>query len=247
MCFLYNKGMNRLYVPEAIDKYIRDLEYTVDEVGLSESNIYFFDDYVLKISSLSFDINSYMNTYNCLYNKIPMPKIIECEAENNKIYILQEKLHGKMLCDEEYMNNPKLLYKLASDAVKLLWNVNVDGLQLQNSFNTIMRLGKDNKNYEYLKCNKPDADLSLIHGDLCLPNIICDGDRIVGFVDLGLMGIGDKYQDLAVLYRSIKYNYEGVYGKAYDGYDDLALFSNLGINKDENKIEYYLLLDEVLG
>jgi kanamycin kinase len=37
---------------------------------------------------------------------------------------------------------------------------------------------------------------TLIHGDYCLPNIILDGWKFSGFIDLGNAGVGDRHIDL---------------------------------------------------
>ena len=66
-------------------------------------------------------------------------------------------------------------------------------------------------------------------------------------LDLGLTGIDNRYHDIAIIYRSIKYNFLGVFGKAYKEFDEDLLFKNLNLKKDEKQIKYYLLLDEVLG
>jgi len=39
-------------------------------------------------------------------------------------------------------------------------------------------------------------DRSLLHGDYCLPNILLDGWRFSGFIDLGNGGVGDRHIDL---------------------------------------------------
>ena len=258
------------HVPESIMEYLDGLNYKVDDIGKSNSNIFIFDDYILKISTLSFDIENEIRVYNNLKDKLPISDIIAYEVIDERVYILKSKLKGKMLCDDSYLGNPKLLFKLASDAVKLLWKVDVKKLDLQNTYDTIMDFGKkclkektidfDNsdktitfkfKNFDeiidYLENNKPQEDYVLSHGDLCLTNIIVENDEVVGFIDLGLTGISHRYHDLAILYRSIKYNMEGRYGKSYDGFEENALFDLLGIEKDDKLIEYYLLVDELLG
>ena len=45
---------------------------------------------------------------------------------------------------------------------------------------------------------------------------------------LGLTGLSHRYHDLAILYRSIKYNMEGRYGKSYEGFIDNVIFDLLG-------------------
>ena len=100
---------------------------------------------------------------------------------------------------------------------------------------------------QWLKENKPDEELVFSHGDYCLPNIIIKGDKVNGFIDLGGSGIADKYQDIALCYRSLQHNYDGKYGNGmvYEGFDATVLFDELNIVPDWNKIKFYILLDEL--
>ena len=225
-----------LSIPLCIREKVKDLPFVMDKVGMSHSHVALFDDYVLKISSLSFDIENEPRVYRALKGKIPIPDILECVIERGRIYILKNKLQGKMLCDDYYMNRPELLYALASEALRMLWSIDIRGLELQNTFDTIISFGRelersggvDMANLDsdatkgfpnfsailsYLIQNKPKDDLVLAHGDLCLTNIICDQDHIVGFIDVGLMGASNRYHDSAILYRSIRNNFAGCYGK----------------------------------
>lgn len=87
----------------------------------------------------------------------------------------------------------------------------------------------------------------LTHGDYCLPNILTDGKKITGYIDLGKTGPADRWQDLALCMRSLRSNFNGRYngGHAHKGYDDRMLTDALGIPVDEEKQRYYLLLDEL--
>ena len=98
----------------------------------------------------------------------------------------------------------------------------------------------------WLKENQPEEDLVLSHGDYCLPNVFIKDDQIAGFIDLGKAGMADRYQDIALCYRSLKHNAEGAYGgKVYEGFQPEKLFEELGIEPDWEKVRYYLLLDEL--
>jgi aminoglycoside phosphotransferase len=99
---------------------------------------------------------------------------------------------------------------------------------------------------QWLKDNKPVEELVFSHGDYCMPNVIIKDNKINGFIDLGSSGVADKYQDIALCYRSLKHNFDGSHGgKVYDDFNATSLFDELGIVPDWEKIKYYILLDEL--
>lgn len=98
----------------------------------------------------------------------------------------------------------------------------------------------------WLKDNRPAENLVFSHGDYCLPNIFINQNKVSGFIDLGRSGIADKYQDIALCYRSLKHNFEGRYGgKIYEDFNADILFDKLEIEPDWDRIRYYILLDEL--
>jgi kanamycin kinase len=86
-----------------------------------------------------------------------------------------------------------------------------------------------------LEATRPDSeDLVLCHGDYCFPNILIRDGKATGFLDLGEMGVADRWWDLAVATWSCDWN-------VGPGYQDLFLES-YGIERDEERIAYYRLL-----
>ena len=53
------------------------------------------------------------------------------------------------------------------------------------------------------------------------------------------------WEDIAMLYRSLRHNFDGTYGKVYPGLDPDSFFEELEIEPDREKIDYYILLDEL--
>jgi kanamycin kinase len=82
----------------------------------------------------------------------------------------------------------------------------------------------------------PSIDrLVVCHGDACSPNTIIASDGIpVGHVDLGSLGVADRWADLAVASRSINYNFG-------PGWED-EFFKMYGIERDEERISFYRAL-----
>jgi kanamycin kinase len=84
----------------------------------------------------------------------------------------------------------------------------------------------------------PAEDLVVCHGDACVPNTLVDlSGRYRAHVDLGCLGVGDRWADLAVASWSTVWNYgPGWEQNVYDAY---------GVDPDHSKIRYYRLLWEM--
>ena len=263
--------MNDSYFPKDIEDLISGKPYSVDSIGMSDSSVLVFNDAVLKIQNDSVFVENEYLMMKWLENSVPVPECICNIIENGKNYLLMSKISGKMSCEDEFMKNPKLLISVLAEAIKSLWKVDISGCPVKNDLSTVLKTAefrvehglvdvddaepetfgkggfKDPQQlFEWLCDNRPDEDPVLSHGDFCLPNVFINDDKFSGFVDIGRMGIADRYQDIALCYRSLHHNFSGVYsGKSYDGYDEKMFFDALGIEPDYDKIRYYILLDEL--
>lgn len=85
----------------------------------------------------------------------------------------------------------------------------------------------------------PAADkLVVCHGDACAPNTLIAGNgRWSGHVDLGDLGVADRWADLAVATWSTEWNYG-------PGWEELLLDA-YGIEQDAERTRYYRLLWEL--
>ena len=77
-------------------------------------------------------------------------------------------------------------------------------------------------------------DLVVCHGDLCTPNVLLDPESLVvtGLIDVGRLGVADRYNDLALAARSLGPAHAGQFFEAY------------GEEPDPERLEFYQLLDE---
>jgi kanamycin kinase len=82
----------------------------------------------------------------------------------------------------------------------------------------------------------PSIDrLVVCHGDSCAPNtLVYDDGRFAAHVDLGSLGIADRWADLAVAAWSTEWNY----GPGLDA----LVYESYGIRPDQERIAYYRLL-----
>ncbi|WP_092184822.1 APH(3') family aminoglycoside O-phosphotransferase [Devosia sp. YR412] len=91
---------------------------------------------------------------------------------------------------------------------------------------------------DWLLDNRPPAeDLVVTHGDASLPNIMASDGRFAGVIDVGRLGVADRWQDLALACRSLIYNC---------GPEHVAPFlSAYGADWNEARYHYYCTLDEL--
>jgi kanamycin kinase len=76
----------------------------------------------------------------------------------------------------------------------------------------------------------PADRLVVCHGDACAPNtLIGDDGRCCGHVDLGDLGVADRWADLAVALLSLSWNYEGSL--------EAELLDAYGVAEDRARIE----------
>ncbi|HEV6952731.1 MAG TPA: aminoglycoside 3'-phosphotransferase [Promicromonospora sp.] len=82
----------------------------------------------------------------------------------------------------------------------------------------------------------PDHDrLVVCHGDACAPNtLLADDGTFYGHVDLGALGVADRWADLAVATYSLGWNYG-------PGYDHLV-YEAYGIDEDPERVAWYRML-----
>ncbi|MBR3057377.1 MAG: aminoglycoside 3'-phosphotransferase [Clostridiales bacterium] len=263
--------MKDIKLPESIRKMIEGKTYTVDDMGKSGSKILIFDDMVLKIVKFRERNEDVVKLMRWLEGKVPAPRVLAYEREDEYQYLLMSKVKGTMSCDPYYMNRPKEMIRALADGMKLLWSVDISDcprvmdldVELQEARFRVESGQVDLDDAEpetfgeggfkdpedllsWLETHRPSCEKVLSHGDYCLPNVFIEDGKFCGFIDLPEAGIGDKWRDIALCYRSLKHNAEGSFGGAvYPDIDPNKLFTELGIEPDWEKINYYILLDEL--
>ena len=261
--------LNKL--PQIISKHIAGLDWTSDDVGMSNATILMFNEMVLKIEKISRSSEHEKLLLSWLDGKLPVPKIIESVTQSGYNFLLMSKLPGEMACSDNNLCNIEDTIVALAKGLKMLWEVNIancpcsstvseklaqvkydidNGLvDMDNfdveTFTTEGFLDIDDL-YNYLDRNRPIEDLVFSHGDYYMPNIFVSGNEITGFLDLGNGGISDRWQDIALCVRTLRSRHAKFANrgeKEYQKYKTL-LFKELGIEPDEEKIRYFILLYE---
>ena len=258
-------------IPKNIKDLVADKPYTSNEVGMSRAKVMVYDNCVLKIDPIRKKNDEIVEVMRWLEGKLPAPKVLAYEKDDEFQYLLMSKITGKMSCDSYYMEQPEVLVKCLAEAMKMLWSIDVSDCPRKRDLDTELKEARyrvengliDMDDMEpntfgegsfkdpmelltWLENNKPELEPVLSHGDFCLPNIFLEDGKVSGFIDLNDMGVGDKWRDIALCYRSLRWNSEGAYGgNVYPDVRSEKLFEALGLEPNMEKIRYYILLDEL--
>lgn len=260
-----------MIVPERIQHLVAEKTGHTDNIGMSGSSVTVYEDCVLKVENAAANTQTAIETMRWLESRIPSPKMIYHEISSGKSWLLMSRAPGIMSCDESYLEQPEVLVTALAEGMKLLWNTDTTGCPRLRTLDKLLEeaacrvahgmvdldnvepetFGKDGfRNpahlLQWLLENKPQSVPALAHGDYCLPNVFLKDGKLSGFIDVGDTGIGEKWRDIALCYRSLRHNFDGSYGgKIYKDFDPDSLFQKLEIQPDWEQIRYHLLLDEL--
>lgn len=81
------------------------------------------------------------------------------------------------------------------------------------------------------------ADPVVTHGDYSLDNLLLRDGAVIGCIDLGRVGIADRYQDVAILWNCLGEFDETLRDRFLDRYGARPL--------DRDRLDFHLLLDEL--
>jgi len=259
-------------LPENISKKTAGLSWKYDDSGRSDSDVLLFDELVLKIEKTTRSSEQERMLLEWLEGKLPIPKVIAFETCENYSFLLMSKMPGEMVCTGNSLKNMEKSVIAITDGLKAMWKIDISNCPFSetisdklayakqniennlvdvNDFDpeTLNQEGFSNANdlFDYLNRNRPKEDLVFSHGDYTFQNVLVSGYNITGLVDWGRGGIADRWQDIALIYRHLKNRHKkyGLYSERdYQNYKSL-FFSELGLEPDEEKIRYFILMDEL--
>ena len=258
-------------LPEMIRRSLRAGEYRREGIGMSGSAVLVYPDQVLKIQPDGPEARNEVFMLRWLKDRLPVPAVEAWTVEDGTAYLLMERCEGRMACDTAYLDKQEELAALLANGLRALWAVDVRDCPSDQGLSQKLAQARYNVEHglvdmgnvepatfrpkgfrgpahllEWLESHRPAEEPVLSHGDCCLPNLFGVGERITGFIDLGKTGRADKWCDIALCCRSLGGNLAGRYGgRPRHDFDPKRLFDVLGMDMDEEKIRYYILLDEL--
>ena len=251
-------------LPEAIRRHVDGQSGRADTVGLSGAQVLMYPGAVLKIRPDSELSRRERLMLRWLSGRCRTPEIIESVQENGQDYLLMTRMNGRMLCEDEYLDHPELLCRRLAEGMTLLHRADASSCPVRRDLDVMLAeaetrvaaglcipeghdgFGPSENLLKWLLRNRPEEQLVLTHGDYCLPNVLADECGVCGLIDLGDSGLADPYVDYALGYQSLVRNLTGMFGGPVRPVPDKRLlFGCLGIEPDWDKLQYYLLLDQL--
>lgn len=208
-----NEFFNKYNLPNDIKEFLEKGKFIkyekMTEFSRSGDQVYNIDDkYILKISTKKERLIYEKNIYNKLDSYSYFPKTLFFSICKEYTYYLRTNIKGKPLCSNEYLKNPELVVNLLCEAINILHSIKIN----------------EKKN------NQSDV---FVHGDCCLPNILIDDNKVVGFIDMNDAGYDDPWVDYSWALWSLEYNLKtNEYNK--------MLLDKLGIEMNEEKYIKYV-------
>ncbi|MBS2536895.1 aminoglycoside 3'-phosphotransferase [Catenulispora sp. NF23] len=187
-----------------------------------------------------------------------VPRVLEQAANADGTWLITAALDGEMAVTERWKQDPATAVRVIGESLRVFhdalpvaecpFSASAEERVAEAEHNAAQRaqrtLHTDFAGLGYADALKRVADLPPVdklvvgHGDACAPNTLLSADgRFAGHVDLGDLGVADRWSDLAIATWSTTWNYG-------DGWEE-PLLDAYGIAPDPERTEYYRLLWEV--
>lgn len=204
-------------IPDELRRFAHGAEI-YDSSCSPEARVYFIDKddgYYLKTSHASLEKEALMTSY--FHKKGLGPEVLTYSRQGAD-WLLTTRIAGEDLIYKDYLAEPKRLSEFLGGKLRELHETDFHDCPVKNRTSEYLLLAEENyRTGNYDKSAFPDSfgyrsaeeayrvltlgkgelkNDTLIHGDYCLPNIILDGWKFSGFIDLGNAGVGDRHIDL---------------------------------------------------
>jgi kanamycin kinase len=181
----------------------------------------------------------------------PVPRLLDHGADDDGSWLITEPLAGTNAVEDRWRAEPERAVEAVGAGLRALhdvlpvagcpftWDVATRRARVQDPDPQRRRDEHDGLTVtEALRIleDPPEPDrLVVCHGDACVPNTLIGNDgRCCGHVDLGSLGVADRWADLAVATLSTVWNY----GPGHER----RLLDAYGVKPDPDRTFFYRLL-----
>lgn len=218
--------------------------------------------YYLKKISTAFSQTTYSvkreaEIMQWLSDKLNVPKVVESGQIGDHEYLIMSEINGKHI--DSFADEPLKYITYMVKAIQTLQAIDISDCPFLSTVDFRLKeldyllsngladveishwqdsteFTEPQELYKWLCDNKPQEELVFTHGDIGANFFVNDNELY--FYDLARCGIADKWMDIAFCVRDIREYYP-------DSDYEKLFFEMLGIEPDYEKIDYYILLDEM--
>lgn len=167
----------------------------------------------------------------------PVPEVLACRETDEGWLLVTRALQGSSAVDDRWLADPAVAVEAIATGLARLHRLDPAACPFDWRPATRIAAARALGMHVPARLERaPSVDtLVIAHGDACAPNTMVDDDGgFLATVDLGSLGVADRWADLAVATMSLEWNYgpgwEPVFWRAY------------GIEPDEHRVVYYRAL-----
>ncbi|WP_197522733.1 aminoglycoside 3'-phosphotransferase [Occultella aeris] len=164
-----------------------------------------------------------------------VPRLIEVGGDGTHEWLVTAAIDAESAVAPRWIADPATAVRAVGEGLRALHEaLPVDGCPFDWSVPTRLANAQARglQISEPLREPPPVERLVVCHGDACCPNtLLDDGGSWVAHVDLGALGVADRWADIAVASMSTEWNYG-------PGWED-ALIAAYGVVPDRGRLAYY--------
>ena len=166
---------------------------------------------------------------------VAVPRVLELGADETHEWLATAALAGETAVAPRWVADPATAVRAIGEALRALHEaLPVESARSSGACRRVSRTRQTAANPcpDHLLTPPPVDQLVVCHGDACCPNTLIGEDgRWSGHVDLGALGVADRWADIAVAAMSTEWNYG-------PGWQD-ALIAAYGVEPDRERLAYY--------
>jgi kanamycin kinase len=172
---------------------------------------------------------------------VTVPRVLDCGATDDGSWLLTAGIAGESAVSRRWLADPATAVTAIGEGLRMLHDtLPVERCPFSWSVSGRLRRLAQRGRPAPLPDPPPIDRRVVCHGDACSPNtLIADDGRVAGHVDLGDLGVADRWADLAIATWATGWNYG-------PGWED-HLLAAYGIERDEVRTAYYRELWEGSG
>lgn len=164
-----------------------------------------------------------------------VPKVLDFGEDETGSWLVTAALAGETAISDRWKADPATAVRIVGAALRELHDsLPVEECPFDSSVRARLdQVGRTDAAAEEALADAPPIDrLVVCHGDACTPNTLIDEDgRYAGHVDLGNLGVADRWADLAIGTWATVWNYGPGWEEAY--------LEAYGVEVDHERVRYY--------